>query len=501
MNARSTSWWSKFRHQSRKARRTVVNGLANLALGRLETVHAFAKLAIPQTPAEMQEMMDDPKIAAQIIQNGQLSEFIAAYAKATDTRGEMAEMVRDAVTAAMAGENAIEEKVKATMADTFTNLLKEHGVTRPVLATPEGTYAHNGKSSATFNPAAPGVAMGEVGFTNLGDFARTVFGMGRPGDERLNQAIQVMNAYSSIDPSAGGFLLPETLRAEIYDLVVEQAVVRPRASVMQMGPGKLVIPYVDQTTHVGSVFGGMTFQRVKENTDPGDTEAKFGRVVLDPTKLMGNAKVPNELWNDAAGLTSWLMAAIPRGLAFFEDLDFLVGDGGGDGPLGVLNSGAKITITAETNQVASTIVVENVLKMFARVMPQSMGSGVWLANPTTLPQLMTLSIAVGTGGAPVMMVNFANGPLPTLLNRPIVWTEKVPALGSAGCLSFVDLGFYLIGDRQALSLETSEHSSFRSDSTDIKAIARNDGRPWIQSAMTPVNGDTLSPFVELGAVA
>ena len=459
------------------------------------------KIAIPQTPAEMQEMLDDPKIAAQIIANGQLSEFIKAYAKATDERGEMAELVRDAVTAAMAGQNAIEDKVKQSVTDTFMDLMKEHGVTRPVLGTPDGGQAQNGKSATAYNPLAPGVAMNELGWANLGDFARTVFNKGRPGDERYAQALGVMNAYSSIDPSAGGFLIPETMRSEIYDLVLEQSVVRPRASVITMGAGKMVLPYVDQTTHVGSVFGGMSFSRVKESTSVTPTEAKFGRVTLDPTKLMGTARVPNELWADAPALSTWLMAALPRGLAFFEDLDFLVGDGGGDGPLGVLNAGAKITITAETSQTASTIVVDNVLKIFARVLPQSMGSGVWLANPTCLPQLMTLSIAVGTGGAPVMLVNFANGPVPTLLNRPIIWTEKVPALGSAGCLSFMDFGFYLIGDRQALSVESSEHSRFANDETELKAIVRNDGRPWIQSAMTPVNGDTLSPFVELGAVA
>jgi hypothetical protein len=35
----------------------------------------------------------------------------------------------------------------------------------------------------------------------------------------------------------------------------------------------------------------------------------------------------------------------------------------------------------------------------------------------------------------------------------------------------------------------------------MKLTARNDGRPWIASPLTPVNGDTLSPFVALGARA
>ena len=89
----------------------------------------------------------------------------------------------------------------------------------------------------------------------------------------------------------------------------------------------------------------------------------------------------------------------------------------------------------------------------------------------------------------------------TLLGRPLILTEKVPTVGDAGDIGLYDFGFYLIGDRQAVSVESSEHSRFANDETELKAIVRNDGRPWIQSALTPANGDTLSPFVLLGARA
>ena len=57
---------------------------------------------------------------------------------------------------------------------------------------------------------------------------------------------------------------------------------------------------------------------------------------------------------------------------------------------------------------------------------------------------------------------------------------------------------YLIGDRQTMSLESSPHVKFTSDRTTYRIIQRNDGRPWIQSAITPKNGGpTLSPFVQV----
>jgi HK97 family phage major capsid protein len=86
-----------------------------------------------------------------------------------------------------------------------------------------------------------------------------------------------------------------------------------------------------------------------------------------------------------------------------------------------------------------------------------------------------------------------------MLGRPIIETEKVPALGSAADISFIDFTYYLIGDRPGSGLESSPHAQFMNDVTVMKLTDRNDGRPWIQSPFTPTNGDSLSPFVTLGA--
>lgn len=458
------------------------------------------KLAVPQTAAEMQEMMDDPKIAAQIIQNGQLSEFTRAYARATDDRGEMSELVRDAVTAAMAGSGEITNQVKTSVEATFNAMLKEHGVNRPTLGLPEG-MGTGARQNASYNPLAPGIALDDIGFVNLGDFARSVFNKTSRPDPRMNTVIDVMNAYSANDPASAGTLIPETFRSDIMELALEGAIVRPRATVITMTGGKVSLPYVDETTHAGGVFfGGMTFAWTAESGTIAASETKFGRVTLEANKLTGGARIPNELWNDAPALNSWLMRSIPRGINFVEDVSFLTGTGAGQ-PLGVHASPALITITKETNQATATINTENILKIYARMLPQSLDNSVWLANPTTFPQLMTLSIAVGTGGAPVSLVDIHSTPNMTMVGRPLILTEKVSALGSAGDIGLYDFGFYLVGDRQSVSLESSEHSRFMNDETELKAILRVDGRPWIQSALTPKNGDTLSPFVILGARA
>ncbi len=229
-------------------------------------------------------------------------------------------------------------------------------------------------------------------------------------------------------------------------------------------------------------------------------EAKFGRIKLEANKLTGLSAIPNELWADAPALSSFLMQAIPKGLAFYEDTAFFSGTGAGE-PLGFLNSPAVISVTKDTGQAANTITLDNVLNVFSRMLPSSQGRAVWFANQDTFKELMTLSLPVGTGGAPVALIDIRTGPLMSMLGRPLIITEKVPTLGTAGDLTFADLSYYLIGDRQAVSLETSEHVYFASDETALRIIERVDGRPWIQSAMTPLNGSTVSPFVKIAVRA
>ena len=151
----------------------------------------------------------------------------------------------------------------------------------------------------------------------------------------------------------------------------------------------------------------------------------------------------------------------------------------------------------------------NIVKMYARILPTSLASAVWVCAIDTFPELATMALSVGTGGGPVWIGNFAGGqggadtPPMTILGRPVIFTEKVPALGTTGDISFVDFSYYLVGDRQQVEVMASEHAFFQNDQTAYRLIERVDGRPWLQSPLTPHNGssNTLSPFVQLATRA
>ena len=310
------------------------------------------------------------------------------------------------------------------------------------------------------------------------------------------QLQKIRNDYGSVIPSDGGYLIPEVLRSELLRVALETAIVRPRARTIPMDSLRVPFPTIDSTSNASSVYGGVIGYWAEESAALTETQATFGRVVLQANKLTTYCEAPNELMQDSIiSFAAFINQIFPEAIAWFEDKAFFSGTGAGE-PLGFLNAPAYVSVTKEAGQAATTIVWENIVKMYSRMLPTSLGRAVWIANINTFPELATMALSVGTGGAPVWLANGQVGPPMTLLGRPIVFTEKAATLGSVGDINFVDLNYYLIGDRQVATGAVSDHYKFANDQSAFRFTQRVDGRPWINSAITPnVGSSTLSPFV------
>jgi HK97 family phage major capsid protein len=445
-------------------------------------------ITIPTKGDELEDFLSDSTMVSQLFnQNGtakpEFSEFIRNY---TNSR-----MAKDASLS-----QQIEEQVQAAVAD----LMKDSNV--------DAKKALNLAGKAPSSKRAPGAKADGV-FEDLGEFLQASW----HGFERLqnsgdlsakrDQLREVMNSYGTQIPADGGFLVPEEYRSGIMTQALESAIVRPRATVIPMSTQTLSIPAVDETTHNGSLFGGVVAYRTAEGAQLTESQAKFARVRLDTSKLTAFGVVPNELISAAPAFMAWFQSNMPAAVAWHEDDDFTNGQGAGE-PLGWRRSPALISVTRETGQASggdpglNTIVWENLIKMYARVLPTSMARAVWIASPDTFPQLATMALNVGVGGAPVWLNNGVEGPPVRILGRPVYFSEKVPSVGSAGDISLVDLSYYAVGDRQTMTMESSRDFKFDTDETAIRLISHNDGRPLLLSAITPANGgDTQSAFVNI----
>lgn len=362
-----------------------------------------------------------------------------------------------------------------------------------------------GPVSRRHNPKAPGAQLDKM-FSNWGDYLKTTWSRNN-SVEALNSRSEIeriQNAFGSSVPSDGGFLIPEYLRAELLRVALETAMVRPKARVIPMESLTVPFPTIDATSNASSVHGGIVGYWTEEAGALTESAPKFGRVVLSAKKLTVYSEIPNELFQDSLiSLQAFMDEAFPEALAWFEDVAFISGTGVGE-PLGFLNAAAAVSVTKETGQTAATILWENIVKAYSRMLPGSLGRAVWIAHVDTFPELATMALSVGTGGSAVWIGNGdgAGAPPVTILGRPVLFTEKVNSVGTAGDINFVDLGYYLVGDRQVMQADTSAEYKFGNDKTALRVIERVDGRPWIQSAITPKTGsNALSPFVKVATRA
>lgn len=446
------------------------------------------RITIPTSQAELEAMLGDSKRMQAVFsgKNGEFGEFITNYARSVHNRD-------------LSIATQVQEQVDKVLANMLRAGELDGGIERPNL-TPAAGSARN----SLHNPRAMGAVLDRE-FANSADYFKTIWhnNSSRTADTQAKLQ-RVRNAFSSNVPSEGGFLIPETLRSELLTISLELSIVRSRARVIPMESLRVPFPAIDSTSNVSSVYGGVVGYWTEEGAALQASQAAFSRVVLDAKKLTAYTEVPNELISDSLiSFQAFLDQIFPEALGFYEDDAFLNGSGVGE-PLGALAAGnnASIVVAKESGQPADSIVWENIVRMYARMLPGSLARAVWIVPPNAFPELATMALSVGTGGSAIWLNNGVEGPPMTILGRPVIVSEKVPPLGDEGDISFVDFGFYLIGDRQAMSATSSEHYKFGNDMTAYRIIERVDGQPWLQSPITPRNnGDTLSPFVRLAARA
>lgn len=298
----------------------------------------------------------------------------------------------------------------------------------------------------------------------------------------------------------GGYLVPEQFRAELWDMGLEDSIVRKRATIYPMVRNQLNVPGYDDSDHSAGLFGTVTENWEAESGEKGETEPKFRTMGLVAKKLTCFTKSSDELKEDSAIPFSQVVGkAFAGAISFYADRRYLNGTGAGM-PMGVINAACTITETGETGQAANSILYENLVQMYAQLLPAAWQGAVWVCHNTCLPQLMLLSYPVGTGGSHVPVLKEDSGKF-YILGKELLVSEKVPALGTAGCLGLYNFKYYIIGMRKEVRIESSIHAQFREDITQWRAIIRTDGQPGLSDKVTLLDGSTeVSPFVILDGI-
>lgn len=348
------------------------------------------------------------------------------------------------------------------------------------------------------------------GFKHSGEFLHSIIAADNPKQKTVDTRLFVeTKAPSGINvtvPSEGGFLVPEAFAAELMQNTYNVAAVSNLATKVPMTTQVLHIPTVAESSRVdGSRQGGIQAYWKAEAAQYTGSKPALGEVKLELNKLTGLTYLTDEFEQfTAVGLESFILPLMAEEFAFKLDDGFINGVGAGM-PLGVLQSPALVSVTKEAAQLADTLVSENIVKMWSRLPGRNRSNAVWFINQDVEPQLLTMSVALGTAGQVTYMPpgGLSGTPYGTLLGRPVVVCEQCATLGDKGDIILADMSAYLYGFAAAGILSaTSIHLRFDYGETAMRWTLFADGKPWQQSAVTPFKGAaSQSPYITLDARA
>lgn len=350
------------------------------------------------------------------------------------------------------------------------------------------------------------------GFKNIGSWLQSVyqFESRKTVDDRLRIwsgsdnskpfSVSDKKALAENVGASGGFLVQPEFERRIRSAQSTMAIIRPRATIIRMAARTMTISVLDQTNSTAgefSWFGGIVTSWLEEAGSMAETQPAFKQSTLTAHNLTAYTISSTQLLDDSGqALEDFLMGNLgfPGAIAATEDYAFLQGDGLGK-PEGIINSAARFLVNRQT---ANTVTYDDLAAMLTHMMPT--GNGIWVAHQSVLEKLLLME---GPSGNPSYLWGSASTGVPaSLLGRPIIFTDKLPFVGTEGDIAFIDPSFYLIGDRQQTTIALSTDEHFRTNQVSWRAMHRVDGKPWLSAPITYVDGTfQVSPFVVLSDVA
>ena len=353
--------------------------------------------------------------------------------------------------------------------------------------------------------ASPGRA-GKDTFLSLGENLVAIMQAGIHGgavDPRLRNIQAAATGLGETIPSDGGFLLQPDYASDILQDVFETGLLASKCRRIQISgkANSIKINGIDETSRATSRYGGIISYWLDEAGTKVPSKPKFRQIELNLKKMIGLCYATDELLEDAAALEGIIRDGFKGEFGFRVDDAIINGTGAGM-PLGILPSGALVTVPKEAAQAAASVMTENIVKMRSRLFASSRVNSVWLINQDIEPQLHTMHLDVGTGGIPTYMPagGLSGLPYDTLYGRPVLPIEQCPTLGTVGDIILADFtNGYILAEKGGIKTDVSIHVQFLADESIFRFVIRVDGQPVRSTTLIPYKGaaNTQSHFIAL----
>ena len=307
-------------------------------------------------------------------------------------------------------------------------------------------------------------------------------------------------AMSAGDPTAGGFLVPQTFSTDIIELL------RPSAVVRSLDPTTMPMP--NGTVKVPKITAGSTASYTGENTSVNATDLETGQISLTFKKLVAIVPISNDLVRYSSPSADGIVRDdMVRSLATREDKAFIRDNGTSGTPKGIKNwihadnkfnangtvSLANVTIDlGKAIQKLMAADVPLIVQQFPaggpnQVQPVTARPG-WIISPRTYMYLTTVQNGQGFYAfRPEMMMGTLWG-FPYRVTSQVLETMTAAFADTGGTQSEIYFGAFahaVIGEALGLTVDASQEAAynnsggtvvaaFSQDQTVVRVLAEHD---------------------------
>lgn len=331
--------------------------------------------------------------------------------------------------------------------------------------------------------------------------------LGQGTDQRLHTKATGMSESVASD---GGFLIAPEFANRVMEIAHDENSLLSMTDNFTIGGSTVKVNAVAESSRAtGSRRGGVRGYWVNEGGTITSSKPTVRQMTLAPHKLAVLVYATEEQLEDTGQMLGQLVERSAGEEIAFMAGDAIVNGSGAGQPLGILAGAAgttscRVEVAKETGQAAATVVFANLTKMWARMHARSRANAAWFINQDVEPQLLTLSLDVGTGGVPAYLPpgGLSQAPYGTIFGRPVIPLEFCATLGTVGDVILADMKQYLTVLKGGVKATASMHVAFLTDESAFKFTYRVDGQPWWNLPLTPFKGTaTQSPFVALATRA
>lgn len=292
----------------------------------------------------------------------------------------------------------------------------------------------------------------------------------------------------------GGFAVPPDFQATIIKKILGEDSLLSRTDQMTSSSNSMTVP-IDETAPWDAT-GGIQAYWESEAGQKTQSKPALGEVSVKLNKCIVLVPLTDELLEDAPAMATYVNSRAPEKINFKVNAAIINGTGVGQ-PLGILQSEGTVIVPGEAGQTSGTVVFNNVINMYSRLYAPAQSRAIWLANQDVLPQLMKMQFGTTGTAVPAYLPpgGLSGSPYATLMGRPIISSEAMPALGSQGDLILADMSQYLsITKGGGIKSDVSIHVFFDYDVTAFRFVLRVGGQPWWNRAVARPNGQPSRGF-------